>query len=76
MDMPGSGHTISTERGWGWPPVTSTQPPARPGTRAEVSRAEAREEAAISTHGVDTGDILKPYNTEPYITHGNNEIRI
>ena len=71
MDMPGSGHTISTERGWGWPPVTSTQPPARPGTRAEVSRA--REEAAISTHGVD---ILKPYNTEPYITLGYNEIRI
>ena len=61
MDMPGSGHTISTERGWGWPPVTSTQPPARPGTRAEVSRARARarEETAISLLGVD---ILKPYS--------------
>ena len=61
MDMPGSGHTISTERGWGWPPVTSTQPPARPGTRPTVSRA--REEVAISPHTVDTEDILKPHNT-------------
>ena len=62
MDMPGSGHTISTERGWGWPPVTSTQPPARPGTRPTVRRARAREEVAISPHRVDTEDILKPYS--------------